>query len=318
MKKFLVLFVVMCLILTGCGTKALDEAKEAVVAYNAEAAWINDLLAPYNEAAQSVLSANSAVTDAINQAQDVINKGEEPYDQNTLVALKDAMIAAQEALVPNPEIISPIEMLEVNEGMKSKELKAIKETATAGIEKLNTFTEPTVPEIPDYSEFLSNLAAAKEAYEDSVQGLKQITAPTDEFVMSRLQRIDTITEMGAVTEDHDPNNQLNKQGGYIGCIYFRDIRVDKSRLVVGPGEDINDVIDVGTMAGGAIEIFANVQDATGRDNYMTNLGTQGLFARAGSHVVAGTLVVRTSDELKGSQQKQLTEDIINALIAVDK
>ena len=73
MKKFLVLFVVMCLILTGCGTKALDEAKEAVVAYNAEAAWINDLLAPYNEAAQSVFSANSAVTDAINQAQDVIN-----------------------------------------------------------------------------------------------------------------------------------------------------------------------------------------------------------------------------------------------------
>lgn len=318
MKKLFVILLLMCLILTGCGTKALDEAKEAVVAYNAEAAWINDLITPYNDAVQSVISANSAVTDAINQAQDVINKGEEPYDQNTLVALKNAMIAAQEALVPNPEIISPFEMLEVKEGMKSKELKELKETATSGVEKMNSFSEPTVPEIPDYSEFLSNLASAKEAYEDSIQGLKQITAPTDEFVMSRLQRIDTITEMAPVTEDHDPNNKLNKQGGYIGCIYFRDLRVDWSKVTVSPGKDKNDVIDIGNDGGGAIEIYANTQDAVARDTYISNLGSSGLFVKAGSHVVAGTLLVRTSDELTGTQQKQLTEDIINALIAVDK
>ena len=172
MKKYLAILIILCLFLTGCGTKALDEAKEAVVAYNAEAAWINALVSPYNEAAQSILSANSDVTDAVNQARELISKGEEPDDQNTLEALKDAMNAAEEALVPNPEIISPIEMLTVNEGMKTKELKELKQTATAGIEQMNTFIVPEIPEVPDYSEVLSNLAAAKEAFEDSVQELK--------------------------------------------------------------------------------------------------------------------------------------------------
>ena len=178
MKKCLAILVLMCLILAGCGTKALDEAKMAVVAYNAEAAWINDLLVPYNDAVQNILSANATVTDAINAAQDIINKGEEPYDQNTLTALKDAIIAAQEALVPEPEVIPPIEMLSVSEGMKSQELKALKQTATAEIEKMSASTIPETPEVPDYSECLSNLAAAKEAYEASVQELKQNTALT--------------------------------------------------------------------------------------------------------------------------------------------
>ena len=77
--------------------------------------------------------------------------------------------------------------------------------------------------------------------------MKQVTAPTEEFVMERLQRIETITKMDAVSEDHDPNGQLNKQGGYIGCIYFEDTQVDRSQLYIEDGKD--NVIDVGTDGG---------------------------------------------------------------------
>lgn len=317
-RKLLIFFLLVCLLLAGCGKKDFEDAKSAAEAFNVEATRVNELIVPYNDAVQNVMEANSAVISAINQAQEVINKGEEPYDANSLIALKEAMSAAQMAIVPNPDVLPVFKLLSASEDMKSKELKALTKTATEELEKLKSFILPEVPVLPDYSDYLTNLANTQEAYEDSIQSLKQVTAPTDEFVMSRLQRVDTIAAMAPVTEDHDPNNQLNKQGGYIGCIYFTDLQVDRTRLYVGPDEDINDVVDVGTDGGGAIEIFANVEDAVARDTYIDNIVKSGSIARPGSHVVVGTILVRTSDHLTGTQQKVLTEKIINALITIDK
>lgn len=76
---------------------------------------------------------------------------------------------------------------------------------------MKAFTLPDMPEVPDYTDAIKTVADAQLAYEDSVQGLKQITAPADDFVLERLQKVDTITAMDAVTEDHDPNGKLNKQ-----------------------------------------------------------------------------------------------------------
>lgn len=301
------------LLLAGCGGKARDEAAAAVEAYNAEAQNYNESIASYNETVKAIKSANSDLSAATNAAQEVINKGEEPYDAETLVSLKNIMSSAQEAKVSEPEEIAEVKKLSITDGMKSSELKALTEQANTEMESLRTFSVPAAPEIPDYSDVIHSVKTALKTYEDSIQSLKQVTAPSDDFVMERLQRVDTITMMGAVTEDHDPNGKLGKQGGYIGCIYFRDSQVDQSQLYVDG--DPNDVIDVATDGGGAVEIFSKVEDAQRRDTYLGSF--DGTALTSGSHYVVGTLLIRTSDELSGTKQLELTEKITQALIAVD-
>lgn len=313
-KTILTMTILMsALLISGCGSKVRDEATAAVEAYNTEAKKYNENIAAYNEAVEAIKSANSNLSSATNAAQDVINKGEEPYDSETLTSLKTSMSSAQEAKVSEPEVIATAEKLAITDDMKSSDLKAITEQANTEIETLKTFRVPTTPDVPDYSDVINAVEAARKTYEDSIQSLKQVTAPSDEFVMERLQRIDTITMMDAVTEDRDPNGKLGKQGGYIGCIYFRDSQVDQSQLYVDG--DPNDIIDVGTEGGGAVEIFSKIDDAQRRDAYLANFdGT--LFA-SGSHYIVGTLLIRTSNELTGTKQLELTDKITQALIAVD-
>lgn len=145
---------------------------------------------------------------------------------------------------------------------------------------------PSMPEVPDYSEVINLVEMAQKAYENSIQSFTQVTAPSDEFVLERLQRVDTITMMDAVTEEHDPNGKLGKQGGYIGCIYFRDLQVEQSQLYVDG--DPNDVIDVGTQGGGALKIFLTVEDAEARNTYLGSFN--GTAFTSGSHYVVGTIL----------------------------
>ena len=86
-RKLLIFFLLVCLLLAGCGKKDFEDAKSAAEAFNVEATRVNELIVPYNDAVQNVMEANSAVISAINQAQEVINKGEEPYDANNKLHL---------------------------------------------------------------------------------------------------------------------------------------------------------------------------------------------------------------------------------------
>ena len=316
MRRIAIVWVLLLVIsLTACSnTKALEAARTAVDAYNAAVEEFNTKASAYNEIAAQVNDKNKELQGKINEAQDVINKGEEPFDGNTLEELKTAMSDASTAKAGDVEILEKLEVMSVSEDMKSKELKEIEQKAVTEIENVKAMTVPATPEVPDYTEVMDVLQGKLKAYENSIQGMKQVTAPTDEFVMERLQRIETITEMDAVTPDHDPNGQLNKQGGYIGCIYFTDTQVDRSRLYIKDGED--NVIDVGTDGGGAVEIFKTVEEATQRDTYLGSFDG-GMFA-SGSHYVVGTCLVRTSNELNGTQQLELTDQIRQALIAVDE
>ena len=168
-------------------------------------------------------------------------------------------------------------------------------------------------EAVDYTDILSSLSGAHKAYADRVQGLKQLTAPSDEFVMDRLKRVDNILAIGAVTEDHDPNGKLNKAGGYIGTIYYEDSRIDKSQLYIAPEED--NVIDIGTRGGGAIEIYPDKESAEKRNDYLATF--DGSVLSNGAHHVYGTVVIRVSDELTASQQTEMTEKLLSVLLAVE-
>ena len=72
---------------------------------------------------------------------------------------------------------------------------------------------------------------------------------------------------------------------------------------------------MGTDGGGAIEVFATAKEANVRNDYLASFDG-GMFA-SGSHYVEGTCLIRTSNYLNGTQQKELTAKITEALIAID-
>lgn len=127
--------------------------------------------------------------------------------------------------------------------------------------------------------------------------------------MERLKEIETIISLAAVTTSNDPNGLLGTEGGYIGCTYFSDSRVDKTQLNLKPNE--YDVISMGTIGGGAIEVYASIEDAENRNEYLSTYDDTEL--NPGSHRVVGTMVVRTSSMLTDEQQIELTNQIVEIL-----
>ena len=132
--------------------------------------------------------------------------------------------------------------------------------------------------------------------------------------MQRILTVDDVVDARAVTEDQDPNGNLHKAGGSTSTIYFESKKVDQSKVYVsGDYKDV--LIDKGTDAGGAIEVYSTVEDAEKRRDYLATYdGT--IFAN-GTHTVIGTVLVRTSNELTASQQKELEQKVIEALTKLD-
>lgn len=322
MKKtyvFIVMLLATVLSMTGCSNKAdkvnktLEKAFAAVETYNAEVDAYNLKIGPYNDAVQKFFYRNAKLEMTIRSAQKVIDKGEEPFDEETLNELKDTLQVALDSKVAMPPELRRYDYVRITENATEKNLEALISKVQADTELLKNFKMPDIPEAPDYSKVIDGIEDAKLAYEDSIQGMKQITAPSDDFVIERLQKVDTITNIEAVSEDHGPNGLLNKQGGYIGCVYFEDTQVDRNDLYIEDGKD--NVIDIGCDGGGAIEIFNSAEEAQSRDAYLGSF--DGTGAASGSHYVYGTIIVRTSDKLNGSQQLELTDKIINELIYVE-
>lgn len=131
------------------------------------------------------------------------------------------------------------------------------------------------------------------------------TPPSEDYVISCLEQIDVIQEIAAVTEDNDPNGNLNKEGYYISQVYFSVSNLDQDEI------DGNDLIDKGTDAGGSVEVYSTEEDAQNRDEYLASF--DGTWFDSGSHICIGTVVVRTSTELKASEQDELEEKIVYAL-----
>lgn len=159
---------------------------------------------------------------------------------------------------------------------------------------------------PDFSSH-TNLENSKKQY-------KQVVNPSEEFVMQRILTVDDVADARAVTEDQDPNENLHKAGGYTSTIYFESKTVNQSDVYVS-GEYADVLIDKGTDAGGAIEVYENVEDAEKRRDYLATFdGT--IFAN-GTHTVIGTVLVRTSNELTATQQKELEQKVIDALTRLE-
>lgn len=150
--------------------------------------------------------------------------------------------------------------------------------------------------------------------------------PKDSEIEEVIKKLDGAYSTCKVTEDNDPNGNLNKQGGYTGAIYFRLKQVDevvKKEAIKDYGEDFvnseywenpydeyKDTCDAGTSAGGQIEIYKNKSDANKRDKYLEMLDG---VPQSGYHVVEDTLVIRISDDLNATEQKEIVKQIIDLL-----
>lgn len=231
----------------------------------------------YNAVVATINEKNMELDEAIIKLQEMIDSGEKPLDDTIKDISKEVIKNAN---------ISKI----LVEDMPKKTEDIIAKTVE--------LSQPV-----DYTDILQQLNDTYVAFDTSVKQYKQFITPTEEFVIQRLQMIDEVKDVRAVTEDHDPNGKLNKPGGYTTTVYFESSNVNQAN-VFG-----TDVIDKGTDAGGAIEVYANEEDAIKREAYLAAF--DGGILASGSHKVVGTVLIRTSDELTASKQKALEEKIIN-------
>lgn len=235
----------------------------------------------FNIAAKDVKSKNKELTSAMSDAQKSLDSRDPVYDESTKEALITVLSDAKASKRKVPDLPK-----------KTEDIKS----------ETKKLSEPL-----DYSSIIKDISDKKTAYQNSVQQMKQVTNPSEDFIIQRLKDVPNISGYQAVTEDNDPNEQLNKQGGYTATVYFSSPLVDQSQVY---GDDI---VDKGTDGGGAIEVYASAEDAEKRETYLAGFDGMGAL-NSGSHKVVGTVLIRTSYHLTATQQDEMTTNITNKLL----
>lgn len=299
----LCLLLTLLLGLTGCKGAGYKQA----VAYQEEkdyasAAAIYQTLEDYKDSAQRLAQCNAMLA-AIGEYQSAERAANE---KNVQLA---AAISAAEALIaegkkPLDDTLIPALETAVSEAKAAQtEIPAMPETA-GEIEDVAEALKRI-----DYTAVLEPLSARQSALKHSIKQYALVDAPAEEYIIQCLETVSHVKNIAAATEDNDPNGNLNKAGGYTAQVYFSVDLVNQASIRG------SSVIEKGTDCGGSIEVYATPEDAEKRNIYLSAF--DGTIFASGSHTVVGTVVVRTSDKLKASQQKQLETEIISVLTSVE-
>ena len=242
----------------------------------------------YNVVVSDIQEKNDQLDGEIKKLQELVDNEDKPLDETTIDTAKEALKNAGASKI------------------------VIGEMPKATKDILSRTKELSTP--VDYSDELTALSTAYTNLENSKKQYKQVVNPSEEFVMQRILTVDDVADARAVTEDQDLNGNLHKAGGCTSTIYFESKTVNQSDVYVS-GEYADVLIDKGTDAGGAIEVYKNVEDAEKRRDYLATYdGT--IFAN-GTHTVIGTVLVRASNELTATQQKELEQKVIDALTRLE-
>ena len=156
---------------------------------------------------------------------------------------------------------------------------------------------------------ISKLEEMSKMLAENAKVAEQVTVPEEVWLINRLQSVDGIKDIVPVTKDNDHNGMLNKEDGYVSCVYFSYDKVDNSSV---PGEN---VIDKGTDCGGAVEIYGTLQAAQNRVSYLAGFDNTILYS--GSYAIVGTMVIRTSYLLTDEEQYNLTDAITRAVTKIE-
>lgn len=288
----------------------VESANIAVVEYNA-------VVAEYNAVAERIVAANAELNTSLVAAQESAEYEDTAYEEEKRESLCECIENVKGEQLPNPKIYDDVENVIVDTKLRTASKKKIDEATNlvassttdmlAQTDEIKSETVSLV--VPDYSAFIDQLAIVKKELDDSFAIYRQIICPTEAWVIERLKRVGAVANVAAVTEDNDPNGNLNKQGGYTATVYFVTDLLGTENMT---GDA---VIDIGTDGGGAIEVYPLIDDVERRCNYLSAFDG-GMFA-SGSHTILGTMLIRTSNDLKASQQQELTDEIIAAMTVLD-
>jgi uncharacterized protein YdcH (DUF465 family) len=232
----------------------------------------------YKIAYETVSKMNDELSMLINDSENLANSQQKALDETLKPTLETTISEAKAAKKELPS--KPLLTKEIN----------------AKIEELNSI---------DYEEEYNNLKEKYDALDKSIKQYELVDNPTEEYVIDSLKKISSIVDISAVTEENDPNGKLNKQGGYTAQVYFTSKYVDQSDVLGST------VIEKGTDAGGSIEVYTTEEDAQNRESYLSAF--DGGLLSSGSHKVIGTVLIRTSDKLTATKQKELETNIIETL-----
>lgn len=144
-------------------------------------------------------------------------------------------------------------------------------------------------------------------YELTEEETALVTNPSAEYVIAALHQLESVTGIEQDPDVAEGSIDASKANECIARIYFTSSMVDQS----GFGEE-DSVLEKGTSAGGSIDIYANVEDAVARDEYLHGFDDNWLL-NSGSHAIAGTIVIRTSEKLHKDEQIALTDSIVTSL-----
>ena len=241
----------------------------------------------FNSACDDLDARTEKVDEAIAEIQELQAGDDKPLDEGVDAAASNTIGQAQAAKEMAPEMPSGTD--EIN--------------AVAG----------EIDKMGDYSGVLDSLSSAKRELQDSIAQLKQVTNPSEAFVVGRITGLANVVGVEAATATNDPNGNLGKAGGYTAAVYFSSDLVDQSDVY--PSEGYTGIVAVGTDGGGCVEVYATADDAAKRNDYLAAF--DGSILSSGSHEVLGTCVIRTSDKLTASQQQAMTAEIRDALIRLD-
>ncbi len=288
--------------------------EKAISSYSKALETYNVALADFDELYKQFENENNKLSTEFDDLQDVITHDGKPYDESTITKANDAINQGKIALQPLPSLDFEREVKRPNDffflqiqGVYKQEKQVIEKT-----EKLNKLVSET--KIPDYTEVIKTIDLAQTNLENSIRQLKQVTAPSESFVLSRITEIKEaagMIDIIALTEDTDPENYIGKKGWYTSKVIFRHKDVEHYGLSSG----LLTLSEVGNPAGGCIETYTTVEDAERRNIELTEM--EGTVKSPGEHFVCGTMVVRISQDMKTSTQKQLLEMILNSLLRLE-
>ena len=303
-KKFLVacLLGMMCLGLTGCKS---SDYKDAVAFQEANdyssALTIYATLGDYKDSEDRGSECQAFITaiDNFSTAKSTVDSENTKID--TEISKAETLIAGEGLALD--ETLRPALETAVSE-TKAKKVTTPEMPDT--VDEINAETDKLIA--VDYTDTLMKLNEAYAALDTSIQQYALVNNPSEGYVIECLGTVEQIVDISAVTEDNDPNGNLNKAGCYTAQIYFSSDLVNQGDI------EGNTIIDKGTDCGGSIEVYSTPEDAQNREVYLSAFDG-GIFA-SGSHTVVGTVLVRTSDKLKASEQKEMESNIISALITI--
>lgn len=303
-KKIILIFLalLMCLGLTGCKSADYNDAIKLEEAKDySSAATIYEELGEYKDSKEHLEYCNNMI-DVIEKYNVARTAAEEKnVELDNAISAAEALILEREPALD--ETLIPVLETAVSEAKAAKQsIPEMPETENEIISVNDALNEI------DYSDVLSNLSEKQSALERSIKQYALVNAPTEAYIIECLKKVPNVIDISAVTEDNDPNGHLNKAGGYTAQVYFSSDLINQDDITGST------VIEKGTDCGGSIEVYSTVEDANSRNDYLASFDG-GIFA-SGSHIVVGTVLVRTSDELTASQQKEMEANIIAVLTEI--